>query len=112
VASHGFGGVLALIAATMKAKEFEAETEWRLLHAGRSANEKGEEAKMAMGAEARGSIIRTYFDVPFDSDDLVSITVGPVHADLNRPVIKRLLEQHGFANTVVDVGTVALRTLG
>jgi hypothetical protein len=113
VASHGFGGALSLLAATMKAKEFKAETEWRLLHAGRVVGEDGKEnRKIKMGAEAKGSILRTYFDVPFDADDLVSITVGPVHADLNLPVVKRLLEQHDFPRTLVDVGTVALRTLG
>jgi hypothetical protein len=112
VASHGFGGVLSLLAATMKAKEFRAETEWRLLHAGRVADAKGQEdTKLKMGAEAKGSIIRTYFDIPFKADDLVSVTVGPVHADLNRPVVKRLLEHHDFTNTIVEVGTVALRTL-
>ena len=60
------------------------------------------------GSGARGS---SYFDVKFEPDDLLAVIVGPVHADVNRPVIYRLLAEHGYANTRIEVGSVALRTL-
>ena len=62
-------------------------------------------------ATVKGPLLRTFFDVPFDREDLASITIGPVYADLNVPVVKRLLQHHGFTKTKVEIGTVALRTL-
>ena len=102
LAARAFGGVVALHAATMKAPEFRAEREWRLLHPGMGS---------VSGVEAKGPILRTHFDVAFEPDDLLSIIVGPVHADVNRPVIWRLLKEGGYSATI-ETGKVALRTLG
>jgi hypothetical protein len=91
----------------MKGPEFAAEAEWRLIHPGGGVVE----GASKIGVEARGPILRTYFEIGFEPADLVSVIVGPVHAELNRPVVKRLLEEHGYVATTVETGKVALRTL-
>jgi hypothetical protein len=104
IAARAFGGVISLHAAAMKAPEFAAEKEWRLVHP-------GFQSELNRGLEAKGPILRTYFELKFEADDLLSIIVGPVHADLNRPVVWQLLRDFGYANTTVETGKVALRTL-
>lgn len=107
IAGQAFGNVITLHAATMKAPSFAAEKEWRLLHVG--IEKKG--GPQLMKADARGAIIRTYFEAKFVPDDLEAVIVGPVHAGPNLPVVRRLLEKYGYTNTKVETGKVALRTL-
>jgi len=106
IAAHAFGGIISLHAATMKAPEFAAEKEWRIVHTGMSTDEQGNPR-----IEARGAILRSYFDMKFEPEDLVSVIVGPVHADLNRPIVCRLLQENGYHTTQVETGRVALRAL-
>jgi hypothetical protein len=105
IASHAFGGIFSLHAAMMKAPEFAAENEWRLIHHGIRAKSE------PMLVEARGHILRSYVDMKFEPDDLASIVVGPVHADVNRAVLLRLLWRYGYQNTKLTIGKIALRTL-
>jgi hypothetical protein len=105
VAAHFFGGIISLHASMMKAKEFSAENEWRLIYAGPT------DTDVKAGIEAKGPILRTHFDVRFEPSALAAIIIGPVHADLNRPVVYRLLKEHDYSETAMETGTIALRTL-
>lgn len=116
IAAHAFGGFISVHAAAMKAPVFAAEKEWRLVHPGVEVDEKAEghgSKPVAVPAfiEAKGPILRTFFEVTFKPDDLAAVVVGPVHGDLNRPVVKRMLEEGGYSNTEVETGKVALRVL-
>jgi hypothetical protein len=111
VTAHAFGMAASHVAAVAKRSGFRFEQEWRLL-AGALPSVKIEgQPKMDFSAEAIGSVIRTFFEFPFEPTDLKAVIVGPVHADLNLTAVKDLIEEREYPNVEVRIGKVALRTL-
>jgi hypothetical protein len=102
-AAQAMGRIIASHTVTMKGPEFKAEKEWRLVNLGL--------LDKFDGSIAAGSILRTYYEFPFDPDVLETVFVGRSQAKVNMEVAEKLLEELGFTKTSVKVGKVELRPL-
>lgn len=100
--SSAMGRLMVAHAATLKAPEFTAEKEWRLVNIGVEA---------VAGSIPAGPLVRTYYETPFDPDVLETVFVGRAQAQINQEVAARLLNERGFSKTNVKRGKVELRIL-
>ena len=100
--ASAMGRILIAHAATMKAPEFRAEKEWRLVNLG---------VTQVDGSIPAGPLVRTYYEFPFATDVLETVFVGRAQAEINEQVTTRLLSDCGFDKTKVERGKVELRVL-
>jgi hypothetical protein len=61
--------------------------------------------------EGGPALFRPYTAMPFQKSALVQMVLGPnVNAELATPVIRRLLDRHGFRHTKIDPSSMPYRT--
>ena len=95
--TQAMGRIIVAHAAIMKRAKFQAENEWRLVNLGIPSKRDG---------EMNG---RTYYEYLFDPDDLETVVIGPAQDPAYALEVERLLRQHGFAKTNVEVAKIELK---
>lgn len=61
--------------------------------------------------EGGQALFKPYTSVPFPKSALVEVVLGPnVNAHLAKPVLRRLLDRHGFCDTKIRPSTMPYRT--
>ena len=61
--------------------------------------------------EGGPALFKPYTALPFERSALVGVVLGPnINAELATPVIRRLLDRHGFRHTRVDPSSMPYRT--
>lgn len=112
--AHACGSFASQTAAAMKHPDFRFEDEWRLMvsYLRVPLTDEEKEKQLTFSAYASGDVLKSCYACPLTPSDLKGVIVGPVGADLNKPVIEMLLEHNKFERTPVRIGSTALRARG